>query len=212
MSMSTTTRRAQAAPESGARSGVVVRLDRGSNAPSSIDPDRLARAVEDLIRAIDPTLAGARVQVEVTAPGAILPTQSQNAQPQHAQPQHAPTLVAPAGAASTGTGPAFAAMSPAPPAGALEPAPDLGLDLAGRSLLVDGQVVVLTRREFDLLAYLQQHRGVALSRQQLMTAVWKCGYLDGDRTIDVHVRRLRIKLGPQADRLTTLRGYGYRLD
>ncbi len=45
-----------------------------------------------------------------------------------------------------------------------------------------------------------------------MTTVWQTGYLVGDRTIDVHVRRLRIKLGRHASRLTTLRGFGYRLD
>jgi DNA-binding response OmpR family regulator len=77
---------------------------------------------------------------------------------------------------------------------------------------VDGRRVVLTRRDFDLLAYLQQHRGMALSRRELMSSVWQTGYLDGDRTIDVHVRRLRLKLGRHAHRLSTLRGYGYRLD
>jgi DNA-binding response OmpR family regulator len=145
--------------------------------PPTLDPVRLARAVEDLIRAIDPGLAGARVEVEVTRP----------------VPVAVPTRTATALPATGGR-------------------PVLGLDRAGRTLSVDGQVVTLTRREFDLLAYLQDHRGVALSREELMNTVWQSGYLVGDRTIDVHVRRLRVKLGRHAHRLSTLRGYGYRLD
>jgi DNA-binding response OmpR family regulator len=53
---------------------------------------------------------------------------------------------------------------------------------------------------------------VALGRPELMNTVWRTGYLVGDRTIDVHIRRLRVKLGRHADRLSTLRGFGYRLD
>jgi hypothetical protein len=88
----------------------------------------------------------------------------------------------------------------------------LTIDLDSRTLWVDGVPVELTRREFELLAYLQRRRGVALSRRELMDVVWESSYVEGDRTIDVHVRRLRMKLGPHADRITTLRGYGYRLD
>jgi DNA-binding response OmpR family regulator len=160
--------------------------------PPVIDPARLARAVEDLLRAIDPGLAGTRVEVEVTRPA----------------PAVAP-VPAPAPAAAVAPAPASVATSPRTPPGA---AGAFGLDLAGRTLSVDGRVVSLTRREFDLLAYLQDHRGVALSREDLMKTVWRTGYLIGDRTIDVHVRRLRVKLGRYANRLITLRGYGYRLD
>ena len=88
----------------------------------------------------------------------------------------------------------------------------LHLDLGGRFLDVDGRRQPLTRREFELLAYLQRRRGVAVSRRELMAHVWDAGYLAGDRTIDVHVRRLRVKLGRHHERLTTLRGYGYRFD
>ena len=142
----------------------------GSGTPGAsrgaIDPEQVARAVENLLRAVAPALV-AQVRVELAAP----------------TPRNDPG----------------------------QP-PELQLDLGGRTLSVDGKLVVLTRREFELLAYLQQHRGVALSRRELMTAVWQTGYLDGDRTIDVHVRRLRQKLGRHAQRLSTLRGYGYRLD
>jgi len=93
---------------------------------------------------------------------------------------------------------------------------DLGdglvLDLEARTLEADGRRQALTRREFDLLAHLHRRRGVALSRRELMTHVWGSGYLSGDRTVDVHVRRLRVKLGRHHHRITTLRGYGYRFD
>ena len=70
----------------------------------------------------------------------------------------------------------------------------------------------LTKREFELLAHLVQHQGIAMSRRELMNAVWHERYLPGDRTVDVHIRRVRVKLGSCADRLNTLRGYGYRFD
>ena len=183
--------------------GVVVRLElpdveetppnRRPDAPA-LDPHRLAHAVEDLIRAIDPALAGARVQIEVTQDG-----------PRTARPTpERPSPTALSAARPTAIEPDDAREGPA--------GNDIQLDLAGRTLSVDGRTVVLTRREFDLLAYLQDRRGVALGRRELMTAVWKTDYLVGDRTVDVHVRRLRVKLGRHADRLRTLRGYGYRLD
>lgn len=154
-------------------------------AAPSLDPVRLARAVEDLIRAIDPALASARVEVEVTRDA---PTPQTSAQ----LPTELVTVPSP-GPRTNGQ-------------------PVTGLDLVGRTLCVDGRLVDLTRREFDLLAYLQNHRGVALSREELMNTVWQTGYLPGDRTIDVHIRRLRVKLGRHAQRLSTLRGFGYRLD
>ncbi|GAA3595913.1 hypothetical protein GCM10022223_08870 [Kineosporia mesophila] len=93
-----------------------------------------------------------------------------------------------------------------------EPGEPFDVDTTRRTLELDGSPVELTRREFDLLAFLERHRGQALGRDELMRAVWHTGYISGDRTIDVHVRRLRVKLGRHADRLVTLRGYGYRLD
>lgn len=155
----------------------------------ALNPARLARAVEDLIRAIDPSLASARVEVEVTRTAEAELDEDDDPDEYAAQPARA------AYQSSTS-----------------DRRPDLGLDLAGRTLSVDGRIVTLTRREFDLLAYLEDHRGVALSRQELMNTVWQTGYLVGDRTIDVHIRRLRVKLGRYANRLSTLRGYGYRLD
>ena len=70
--------------------------------------------------------------------------------------------------------------------------------------------VALTTREFDLLAYLAANRGLALSRRQLLDGVWGEGWYGDERTVDVHVRQLRKKLG-DALPLTTVWGVGYRL-
>ena len=108
--------------------------------------------------------------------------------------------------------PAPASLAEVPPEGRIRLADGLWLDLAGRTLDTEGRRLPLTRREFELLAYLERRRGVAVSRRELMSHVWGSGHLAGDRTIDVHVRRLRVKLGRHHDRITTLRGYGYRFD
>jgi hypothetical protein len=116
---------------------------------------------------------------------------------------------------------AFPPATPPRPAGPVPlgaprqaPAPGPGphLDLERRVLLVDAEPAPLTRREFDLLAHLYRHQGIALSRRQLMASVWDSPVGAGERTVDVHVRRLRIKLGRYADRLVTVRGFGYRFD
>ena len=69
----------------------------------------------------------------------------------------------------------------------------------------------LAAREFDLLAHLASHRGLALSRRQLLDGVWGDDWIGDDRTVDVHVRQLRKKLG-EGLRLETVWGVGYRLD
>lgn len=76
---------------------------------------------------------------------------------------------------------------------------------------VDGEVLSLSFREFELLAFLAENPGRVFSRRQLVGAVWD-GAAVGDRTVDVHVRRLRMKLGTAADRITTVRNVGYRYE
>jgi len=87
----------------------------------------------------------------------------------------------------------------------------LTVDTARREVRTPGGTVTLTTREFDLLAYLAANRGLALSRRQLLDGVWGEGWYGDERTVDVHVRQLRKKLG-DALALTTLWGVGYRLD
>ena len=74
-----------------------------------------------------------------------------------------------------------------------------------------GEPVALAAREFDLLAHLGAHRGQVLSRQQLLDGVWGEGWVGDPRTVDVHVRQLRKKLGDHLP-LATVWGVGYRLD
>jgi DNA-binding response OmpR family regulator len=90
----------------------------------------------------------------------------------------------------------------------------LRIDLARRAAVLDGTPVELSRREFDLLAYLAARPGVVVSRRELLTEVWHQSYGD-DQTIDVHVSWLRRKLGETAARpqyLRTVRGIGVMLD
>ena len=86
------------------------------------------------------------------------------------------------------------------------------LDEARRRVKVDGREVTLTRKEFDLLGDLMSHRGRVLSRSYLLEQVWGYDHPGTTRTVDVHVRQLRKKLGPPADDyIDTVVGVGYRL-
>lgn len=84
------------------------------------------------------------------------------------------------------------------------------IDLAAHEVTVDGTPVALTAREFALLVHLGQRRGRVVSRDEALAQVWGARYDGGPRTVDIHVRRLRQKLG-DALPLETRRGVGYRL-
>ena len=84
------------------------------------------------------------------------------------------------------------------------------IDRAAREVAVAGSLVVLTAKEFTLLAYLCERRGKVVSRDELLRKVWGNRYEGGARTVDIHVRRLRAKLGAALP-LSTLRGAGYKL-
>jgi DNA-binding response OmpR family regulator len=85
------------------------------------------------------------------------------------------------------------------------------IDRAAHEVLLEGASVVLTAKEFALLAYLAERRGKVVSRDELLRRVWGTRYEGGARTVDIHVRRLRAKLGQELP-LATLRGSGYKLD
>lgn len=85
------------------------------------------------------------------------------------------------------------------------------IDAEARSVSVHGQDVALTFQEFELLLYLCRRRDRVFSRQQLLAAVWDLDYAGGTRTVDIHVRRLRKKLGDGVALLETVRGVGYKL-
>jgi len=84
------------------------------------------------------------------------------------------------------------------------------IDPGRREVKVDGTVVPLATREFDLLAYLVSNSGLALSRRQLLNGAWGPDWYGDERTVDVHVRQLRKKLGADLP-LATVWGVGYRL-
>ena len=85
------------------------------------------------------------------------------------------------------------------------------IDEAGYSAKLNGIHLDLTYTEFELLKYLAQHPGRVFSRQQLLSDVWGYDYFGGTRTVDVHVRRLRAKLGPEYESVIgTVRNVGYR--
>jgi DNA-binding response OmpR family regulator len=86
---------------------------------------------------------------------------------------------------------------------------DLSLDLRTRQAHVGGRVVDLSAREFALAETFFRHPGQVLSREQLLSRVWGYDYDPGSNVVDVYVRYLRNKLGPE--RITTIRGAGYRL-
>ncbi len=90
---------------------------------------------------------------------------------------------------------------------------ELTIDEDTYSARLRGRPLDLTYKEFELLKYLAQHPGRVFSRAQLLQEVWGYDYFGGTRTVDVHVRRLRAKLGPEHEALIgTVRNVGYKLD
>jgi len=88
---------------------------------------------------------------------------------------------------------------------------ELSIDEATYSAKLRGRTLDLTFKEFELLKFLAQHPGRVFSRDQLLSEVWGYDYFGGTRTVDVHVRRLRAKLGPENENLIgTVRNVGYR--
>lgn len=87
----------------------------------------------------------------------------------------------------------------------------LQIDRARRAVSIDGTPVHLSYREFELLCFLAEHPRRPVSRGQLMHEVWD-DHPGAGRTVDTHVRRLRVKLGDYAGVITTIRGSGYRFD
>ncbi|MGC5167435.1 winged helix-turn-helix domain-containing protein [Luteimicrobium sp. DT211] len=90
---------------------------------------------------------------------------------------------------------------------------ELTIDASGYTARLRGRPVDLTYKEFELLKHLVQHPGRVFTRAQLLQEVWGYDYYGGTRTVDVHVRRLRAKLGPEHEQLIgTVRNVGYRFD
>src|SRR3989454_4616374 len=87
---------------------------------------------------------------------------------------------------------------------------ELRVDRAAREASFRGRALTLTPREFELLAFLARHPGRVLSREELLRKVWGYDYLGETRTVDVHIRRLRLKLGEKHRVIETVTGAGYK--
>lgn len=90
---------------------------------------------------------------------------------------------------------------------------DLTIEEATYTARLRKRALELTYKEFELLKYLAQHAGRVFSREQLLREVWGYDFFGGSRTVDVHIRRLRAKLGPEHEQMIgTVRGVGYRFE
>ena len=88
----------------------------------------------------------------------------------------------------------------------------LRIDMAGRSVTVDGEKAELTPKEYELLFYFVRHNGVALTRERLLNKVWGYDFYGDDRTVDTHVKMLRGNLKEYRKFIVTLRGLGYKFE
>ena len=89
---------------------------------------------------------------------------------------------------------------------------ELVVDFTARRVTIAGEALDLSPKEYDLLFYMVRNRGIALTREKLISEVWGYDFFGDDRTLDTHIKLLRRQLGPYADRITTLRGVGYRFE
>ncbi len=88
----------------------------------------------------------------------------------------------------------------------------LEIDFKGREVIVDGVMVDLTPKEYDLLFYIVKNKGVALSREKLLADVWGFHFFGDDRTVDTHVKTLRSHLKQYRKFIVTIRGMGYKFE
>lgn len=88
----------------------------------------------------------------------------------------------------------------------------LEIDMLGRVVIVDGEKKELTPKEYDLLVYLIKNKNIALSREKILNEVWGYDFFGEDRTVDTHVKMLRNSIGKYRDKITTIRGMGYKFE
>lgn len=86
------------------------------------------------------------------------------------------------------------------------------LNKSAHSVTIDGKDVELSYKEFELLTYFLENRGIALSREKILNNVWNYDYFGDARTIDTHVKKLRSKMGEKGDLIKTIWGMGYKLE
>ena len=81
-----------------------------------------------------------------------------------------------------------------------------------RTVSVDGKMIEMSFREYELLKYLIQNSGIALSRDKILNSVWNYDYYGDTRTIDSHIKKIRHKLGKKGKHIQTIRGIGYKFE
>ena len=86
------------------------------------------------------------------------------------------------------------------------------IDKSAHQVLIDGKSVELSFKEFELLSYFVENKGIALSREKILNAVWNYDYYGDARTIDTHVKMLRSKMGEKGNLIRTIWGMGYKFD
>lgn len=86
------------------------------------------------------------------------------------------------------------------------------IDEARHEVRVHGADIGLTPKEYELMVYFKNNRGIALSREKILNAVWGYDYFGDLRTVDTHIKKLRAKLGEYGSKIETVRGYGYRFE
>ena len=86
----------------------------------------------------------------------------------------------------------------------------LEINYSAHTIKVDQKIVNVTPKEFEILTYLIQNKGIAISREQLLSGVWGYDYFGEDRTVDTHIKMLRNNLGKYRDHIITVRGVGYK--
>lgn len=86
------------------------------------------------------------------------------------------------------------------------------IDSKGRTVTVDGKQIEMSLREYELLKYLVDNKGIALSRDKILNNVWNYDYYGDSRTIDSHIKKIRHKLGKKGKYIQTIRGIGYKFE
>lgn len=86
------------------------------------------------------------------------------------------------------------------------------IDPDGRTVKVDGKLIEMSLREYELLNYLVENSGIALSREKILNNVWNYDYYGDSRTIDSHIKKIRHKLGKKGKYIKTIRGIGYKFE
>ena len=86
------------------------------------------------------------------------------------------------------------------------------IDKSAHRVMIEGNTIELSYKEFELLTYFVENKGIALSREKILNSVWNYDYFGDARTIDTHVKKLRSKLGEKGDQIKTIWGMGYKLE